>query len=64
MLSQLIRNSRRLPLFLPFRLATLSNQKIVADKKRIYQAQTLADPLKTQNNNAKRSQEEEREREN
>ena len=43
MLSQLIRSSRRVPLLLPFRLATITTSKILADKKKkVYQNQTIA----------------------
>lgn len=47
MLSQLIKNSRKLTLFLPYRLATITHSKTLVEKKKlIYQSQKLSDPFK------------------
>jgi len=65
MLSQLIRNCRRLPLGLPFRIANINTAKILADKKkRVYQTQNITtDPSKVQSSGVGLSRVEEQERE-
>lgn len=64
MLSQLIRNCRRLPLGLPFRIANINTAKILADKKkRVYQSQNIAEPSKVQSSGIGLSRAEEQERE-
>ena len=59
MLSQLIRNSRRLALLLPFSFATTTSSKILAEKKKkIYQTQTIVDLQQPQNSPTIPSEEE------